>query len=131
MRDDVTGLCGTVEESSDFHGTKISSLHHHHFELTTTFDRRFISIETRFDDHETHLRHDMHALSLRLDCHDERFTQFMESHTRDHREMMTYLYSFPPPTPYAIVFLVLMHPPCSFLMLSKGGDILYLGALGI
>ena len=107
MRDDIIGLHRTFEESSVLYGAQFSSLHHHHSELTDTLDRRFISFETCFDDLETRHRHDMQALSLYLDHHDERFTQFVESHARDqekrrrdHREMMAYLRSlFPPPTP--------------------------------
>ena len=85
---------------ADLYGTQIGSLHHHHSEMMTTFDRRFISIETHSDDLETCLQHDAQALSLHLDHHDERFTQFVESHACDHYEMMTYLRSlFPPPAP--------------------------------
>ena len=85
---------------TDLYGKQIDSLHHHHSEMMTTFDRRFISIETHSDDIETRLQHDAQALSLHLDRHDERFTQFVESHAHDHCEMMTCLRSsFPPPAP--------------------------------
>ena len=70
MRDDITGLRGTVEESLDFIGVQFGSIHHHHSELTTTFNRHFMSVETHSDDLKTHLRHDMQTLSLRLDHHD-------------------------------------------------------------
>ena len=71
IRDDLTGLHSTIEESLNIHGTQINSLHHHHSNMMTTFDRRFISIKTHSDDLKTRLRYDIQALSLRLDCHDK------------------------------------------------------------
>ena len=87
------------------------------------------------DDLETFLQHDMWALSLRLDRHDERFTQFTKSHARDkeerrrdHYEIMAYLRSlFSPLVPQVLVFSTLVPPSCFFFMLPKRGDIFFLG----
>ena len=81
MRDDITRLCGTFEESFVLYGVQFISLHHHYSKLTG-----FISFETYSNDLKTCIRHDMLALSLLLDHHDERFTQFVESYARDQKE---------------------------------------------
>ena len=85
MRDDITSLHGSVDESSDMHNTQMSSLHHHHTEMMAIHDRRFMSLKTRLDDFETwYVRQDA--------C----FTQILDSQ----QDMMDYLRSiFPPPTP--------------------------------
>ena len=51
--DDITSLCGSVDESSDMHTKQMSSLHHHHAEMMDIHHRRFMSLKTFLDDFET------------------------------------------------------------------------------
>ena len=68
MRDDITSLRGSFDESSDKHNTQLSAIHHHHAEMVAIHDRRFISLDTHLDDFET-----------RLDRQDVHFTQILDS----------------------------------------------------